>query len=87
MSMLNTDPTPLDLNPVEAEHLAAIDVTYVAKTIAMSALRVAHSDLEAAFHQLREGTSDEAIKIITEGLEQLEFARNILSGRTWQLVL
>jgi hypothetical protein len=88
MTMLNTpEPNTPELDQAEREHLLLLDVTASAKTIARSALRVASSDVTAAFHQLAsiEGTTDEALQIMAEAIDQLEYARAMLKGRIWQL--
>jgi len=86
MTMLNHDDTAAPaMTESEREHLALMDVSTSAKTIARSALRVAYSDVAAAFNQLEAGTTDEALQIIAEAREQLEFAATFLRGRIWEL--
>lgn len=87
MTMLN-ETTP-ELSEAEQEHLRLLDVSHSARAIARSALRVAHSDVEGAFHQLGkiDGTVDEALQIIAEAREQLEFAAAFLRGKVWTLRL
>lgn len=87
MTMLNHEPLP-PVSADEAEHLAMFEASHVAKHIAMSALRVVISDATSAFRLLDNGSNtDEAVQIIAEARDQLQYAQSILNGKVWTLVL
>lgn len=81
MTIDNTEAT------TEAEHAALLGAGLTARQIAMQAIRIADSDMRTAFYLLSEGTTEEALKVLEECLEQISHAKNILTGRVWSLAM
>lgn len=76
----------LVVSEAEQEHVEVFEATQVARVIARSALQVAHSDVVAAFQRLEQpGSTEEAVQIIAEAKEQIEYALSMLRGKVWTL--
>jgi hypothetical protein len=71
----------------EVEHAELLGAGLTARQIAMQAVRIADSDIRTAFYQLAEGTTEEALKVIDEAIEQMTHAKSILTGRIWSLAM
>lgn len=81
MTIDNTEAT------TDQEHAAMLGAGLTARQIAMQAIRIADSDMRTAFYQLSEGTTEEALRVIDECIEQITHAKNILTGRVWSLAM
>lgn len=71
----------------DAEHAELLGAGLTARQIAMQAIRIADSDMRTAFYQLAEGTTEEALKVLDECIEQMTHAKSILTGRVWSLAM
>lgn len=68
-------------------HAVAMAPSQTASGMALAALRIAHSDMATAARNLAPGNVnvDEALQIMDECAEQLQYARRMLTGTIWTM--